>query len=366
MSDPIEEKPRKRGRPKNVFSPKEIADMEAEELEKYPMVIPPDDEPFELDDLETTEEENDEFRSENSLVDSEKKLIDNAAGRLSLDEIIAEIGGKRKAIIQYMTIHNLLGEEDLRNERTKRVILSRLHNSPGWEMIKRAFDDDELVRFEDEWCVQVMQLDQNLLPTEETQLKQSIALAIQIDRSYINEREAQQAALVYAQRLDELKDEVNELKLEYGTADSDMRMIIDSQIKMKQAEMDMNMQLQTTSKQLLGAYSKERKDNLNVYSKLLTDLKATREKRVDSFKISDRTWSKMLMDIKENPRLKKQMGCMGYVAWLATERMKAELRRDYMYADGESHPMIMSADSPPNKELLDEFDKLYKRQLKEN
>ncbi len=298
-------------------------------------------------------------RTVGTLTDEDKKFIDNSAGSIRVDEIAKAIGKKQHAVRHYMSQHGLLTDEDTRDLRVKRMIRNRLHNMPWWEMTKQAYTDLEIKRFEEEWCSQVIQMDQNLQPTEEIQLKQAIALSIQADRLDIAEMEAQKSAVVYSQKIEELKDEIDGLKGDFKDADDDMQDFLKAQLQIKQAEIQMNMQMQTAARQSFGAFMKDRKDMLATHRKLLEDLKATRDKRIDKFDISDKTWAKMLLDIRENPLLKKQMGAMAYISFLAVERMKAILHEPYVFADGETHPMILTPEDKYDTTLSELAESLY-------
>jgi len=67
----------------------------------------------------------------------------------------------------------------------------------------------------------------------------------------------------------------------------------------------------------------------------------------------------MLLDIKENPRLKKQLNAEAYVSWIATARMKAKLSKPYTFADGETHAPMLLPEGEIYSELGDMIEELY-------
>jgi len=362
MIEPVFEKKKTKTKAKSISM---------EEIRNRKKIVPPEDEltPFSLDDepvvpvkLVKTETQEKKKRPPHFLSTDDKKFIDDNAGRLTLDEIVQELGRTRQAVFNYMYKNGLLSEEDTRDARIKRVILSNLHSSTWWQDYKKSLSDTERKRFEDEWHEMIMQFDQNIQPSEKMQLKQALDLGIQLDRLAVAEHRANVEVLEYQQQIDELKDEINELRVEIreNKDDPEAKDFLKQQIEVKNTEIQANMQMKVGSSQLRGTFTRDRKDMLATHGKLLEQLKATREKRVDSFDVSDRTWSKMLLAIKDKPLRKKQMYAVAFCADLAVKRMRElHSQQAYLYADGDAHPPILIPDASNDTSFSEMVESLY-------
>jgi len=106
-------------------------------------------------------------------------------------------------------------------------------------------------------------------------------------------------------------------------------------------------------------FERTKSELAKIQSKVMADLDVTRSKRVEKSDFSDKTWSKMLMEIKENPRIKKQLGAMAYVSYLAVERMRGRLTIDYTYENGECHAPMLLPEGAVNQELTAMVESLY-------
>ena len=97
----------------------------------------------------------------------------------------------------------------------------------------------------------------------------------------------------------------------------------------------------------------------------MQNLNVTRAKRVEKSDISDKTWAKMLMEIKENPRIKKQLNAMAYISFLAVEYMRGKLTQDYEYASGDVHSPLLLPEGCVNEDLTAMVESLYVPKVEE-
>ena len=286
-----------------------------------------------------------EVRGVEALSPENKKFIEENARKMSVDDIADELGKTRITVYKYMEKHGLLSEEDKRDSRIKRAILNDLHNQMFWHSVKKQNSPEELEFFEDTWYEFLIQLDDNVVATEKMQLRRLIETQIAIDRLAIQERKAIADLEKYEEDIQDLKSAINE------TDDDDETLFLRAELQ----------KIENTQSLLFASRANTGRDMDNLVkaqSKLMNDLDVTRNNRVEKYDISDKTWSKMLLEIRENPRLKKQMSAMSYISFLATERMKQRLTIDYTYSDGECHPPLMLTEST-NLELMQMTEALY-------
>ena len=286
-------------------------------------------------------------RGKESLSDDDKAYITDNAGRYSAQDIANNLSKRYSTVFSYMQKHNLLSESDRRDIGLKKRILNELHDQPFWtSTIVKGYSEDEIKYFEEEWCSFVEQLDGNVTATERLQLRQLIENQIQIDRLTINEHRINSEVAHLDEEIQTLQDQV------YKLSDDDEieRLHIEIRTLMN------NQGALQTSKTAVG----RDRDNLQkAQNKLIDQLDVSRAKRVERYSVSDRTWAKMLMEIKENPRLKKQMNAVAYISFLATERMRGKLTRNYTYADGSEHPPMLLPEGMMNQELTQLVETLY-------
>jgi hypothetical protein len=263
-----------------------------------------------------------EYRGTEALSEEDKSYIADNARKISVDEIADAIGKKRTTVFKYMDQHGLLGEEDKRDDRIKKAILNNLHNQLFWRVIKKGYSQEEIEYFESAWCAFVIQLDDNVTPTEQIQLRRLIEDQINIDRFIISERKCLDEIASIETEIQHIQ---SKLWKEDDIAEITFLKSEKERLTASAAALSLSKNTVTRDKDLL----------VKSQSKLMTDLDVIRTKRVEKYDVSDRSWAKMLLEIREHPKLKKQMGAMAYLSMVATERMRAKLTQDYTFADGE-------------------------------
>ena len=285
-------------------------------------------------------------RVSEALNEEDKEFIAENARKMSVDEIADTRGKRRITVYNYMEKHGLLGEDDKRDQRIKRAILNNLHNQAFWYVIRDGYSPEEIRYFEEEWCAFTIQLDDNVTATEQMQLKQLIENQISIDRLTIREQKALGEIEQNDREMQKLQDEIWK-----GVDDTEVNILTSKIAALTSANSGL-----VSSKQ---SFERIKGDLVKAQSKIMQDLDVTRTKRVEKSDFSDRTWSKMLMEIKENPRIKKQMGAMGFVSFLAVERMRGKLTQDYTYANGDVHSPLLLPEGTVNTELTAMVEALY-------
>ena len=288
-----------------------------------------------------------------ALSAEDKKYIDDNARKYSVDEIAEYLNKKRSTVFRYMDKHNLLGEEDRRDARDKKKILNALHNEAFWNVATvKSYNEEELAYFEEEWYNFVIQLDDNITATERMSLRSLIENQISMDRLAIKEYKVNQ-------QIEELEEKIRELQRQLEHISDDEEILIQREIAT----------LSSTQMQLgvnRISIGKDRDNLMKAQSKIMQDLDVTRARRVEKHDVSDKTWARMLMEIKENPRLKKQMGAMAYLSMLAVERMRGRLTQPRQFADGEFYSPMLLPEGIVNKELMEMAETLFVPRVEED
>jgi len=288
-----------------------------------------------------------EYQGNEALSEEDKEYIAENARKIPYGEIADNLEKRRITVFRYMEKHGLLGDDDKRDSRIRRAILNDLHNQSFWPFVKDGNSPEELVYFEDTWCSFVIQMDDNVTPTEQMQLRRLIEVQISIDRITIKERKNLEESDRVEQEIQRLQD-----KIWKAGDDEDEVSFLQSEISKLGVE-------NNTLGALRQNFGRDKNDLVKQQSKLMEDLNVTRANRLEKYDVSDRTWAKMLLLIKEEPRLKKQMAAYAYISFLATEHMRSRLTRDYTYSDGEVHPPMLLPEGCVQQEFGEMVDALY-------
>ena len=283
-----------------------------------------------------------------SLSEEDKAYIDHNARKETVQDMASHLGKYGSTVRRYMEAHGLLGENDTRDARVKKAIINELHNQAFWYAIKKSYNEEEIAYFEEEWYLHIEQLDDDVTATERTQVKQLIEKQILMDRLSIAEQKINNEIEDIDEEIAELRDKLPQL------GDSD-----ESEVLKLQNEITTLIQTQGALQASKNTNGKERDIHQKAHAKLVEQLDVSRVKRVEKYNISDKTWSKMLLEIKENPSLKDQMAAVAYLSMLATEYMRGKLTQPYTYADGDVHAPLLIPQGIVNEELTSLVEQLY-------
>jgi len=265
------------------------------------------------------------------LSPEDRQYIDENAGAIPVDDIADHLGKKRSTVFRYMEQHDLLSQEDIRDARVKRRIINNLHNEAFWYVIEEGYTEKERAYFEETWYQYMVQLDINVTPTELENIKSLIETNIRINRMTINEQK--------------INDDIARLDVEIQNVQNRMRGADEDEMEELTHEIQALMNSQSALAASRTSIAKEISTCQKDQSQLMKDLDVTRARRVEKSDMSDKTWTRMLTEIKENPLRKRQMGAVAFLSMMATERARARLMQPYTYADGEvGHPMLLPED----------------------
>jgi hypothetical protein len=261
---------------------------------------------------------------------ADKEFILANASRMTAEAIAAHISRTEALVRRFIEEYAVpLGSSD-DPEVSRQAIRTELRNSHKWGRLKRELAPDELEYFEEEYVKTIGQFRDDILPTEETQIFQSIKLDILMSRSMISRRKAvedaeriERAMRGFLSRFDGDHSRMNEAeRSEYLHHEDNLQAV-----KAGEAQ-------RTAEHQKLQ----------NEHSKLVREMKGTRDQRikeVEAGKVSFLGLLKMLQQREQQERIGRQNELMK----MAADKEFRRLARYHTYEDGTVDRPVLSAES---------------------
>ena len=228
---------------------------------------------------------------------------------------IKEIADKMKRT--KLTIRKFLDENNIPHtdmplkERDRTILKGKLKKKHYYPQLIQQFNNEELKYFCNLWADITLQFKDDVLPTEELDLKQYITQEILIGRALTEERENRE-------QVDELKLEVSKEKGS-GTPNYDKVAMCEAQIAAMKSASDASTQKRDKDQKI--------RDNLGKH------LKETRESRIKRIEDSKTSFSNFLRML-EDEKLRENEGREAEILKLAKEKEKERLSDYHTYIDG--------------------------------
>ena len=241
------------------------------------------------------------------MSDEEKLFLDQNLDGMTDGDLALRLDRTVSFVVNYRKVqpHKLVTEEE-------DTIIVKLHNLYFWSEIKQQLAVEELKGFESRWVVLHQQF-QDVLPTDEMQIKDLIVLEILINRVLVEK----QKTLTTISRM-ERQIHIEEEKLE---EDRDLGFILNLETQLNAAMASQN--ARTTEHMKL----QEKKDAK------FKDLKATRDQRFKQLEDS-RTSFFDLMKMLDETKSREEEGRHMEVMRLAAEKSTTDLSEYTEYEDG--------------------------------
>lgn len=212
-----------------------------------------------------------------------------------------------------------------------------IQRSPVWATLKEELSDEEIKIFLYHWSRIIGQFRDDVLPTEELQIIDSIKIEILLHRTLKNQRSS-------IKNIDDLDAEVIRLKKEPESPE------ISSEIN----NLERQLSFARTSIESLG---REYNNLLEQKNKLLKELKATRAERIKNIESSRQTVIGWITELLRNKGLRKELGLQMEKMRIAVDIEKVRLMEPHKYIDGNiDYPLL-------NSETIE---KLSKEETEEN
>lgn len=271
----------------------------------------------------------------------DKEFIEQNATKMPAQEIAVRLGKKLKTVKAYIKKNVGYVHEQARPEDNEKVLIRQdLRKTLAWQKLKDEFSEPELCYFEEEYVALVAQFKDDVLKTEEQQIRKAITIDILMRRNLVGRKKA-------------LEDIVRLERLQ-GQASRDYereRKSLSQDNRTRREAMLLNIETQLQGARAAEqSKTKEYSDLDNRHQKLMEALKATREQRISRVETSKRSYLEVLKDLQEADKREVE-GRHIEMMKRASEREYRRLAAPHQYADGNEDLPILSAETV---KLLDE------------
>jgi flagellar biosynthesis regulator FlbT len=242
------------------------------------------------------------------------EFIRENASRMSVEEIAEHLNRTTEPISKFIKSRNLLSVSEVDNlDVVYEDLYTKLQRKFYYDELKKQLDDDELNYFTKMWVDIMMQFKEDVLSSEEHQIKQLILTEILVNR------------IMRKRKL--VKNDIERL----GKAlDEEYKKPADKRNAEDMVMWEGNLALaRTADGQLTGEQNKLNVDLKNLYK----DLKATRDQRFSKVESGERTFTTLIKELYEQ-QTREQEGRATELIRLATEQKKKDLQEEHVFVDG--------------------------------
>jgi len=246
------------------------------------------------------------------LSDGEVQFIEENCGTKTVKEIAKYLDRTPETIKKHIENMSLsyVGMSD--KERTETDLRKKLRNRVYWKEVEKQLTENELIYFESIWIDLVQQFREDILPTEELQIKQLITTEILINRSMVERKRCMQEI----ERLDDFIQE--EYARPLGERNSDRIMNLETQLSMARSS-------QTS-------YTNEYTKLSNESKALSKDLKATRDQRLKRVEDGKTSWIGLIRML-EDESIREREGRDLELMRVASDKSTEQLSEYHTYED---------------------------------
>lgn len=262
-----------------------------------------------------------------SLSNKEKEEILSMASTMTAAEIAYKLHRSEHVVADFITAHYVPMQKTDDPQVIKQSIRAELRQSHEWGRLKEEFDDKELLLFEEKYVKLMSQFNNNVEPSEETQIFQSIKLEILMSRNLI----ARKACLKDAERIERLLGEfLGKFKGDTGAMSDDDRAYA-LNLEQQLAGLRASETIRTTEYEKLGS----------AHAKLQKDLKATRDQRIREVEDGKVSYLGLIKMLQQREQAEKE-GRTRELLKMAADKELGRLSQYHRYEDGSLDRPILS------------------------
>lgn len=256
---------------------------------------------------------------------TEEEFIVSNVHSMSAEDIANSLNRTTDTIIKYMRDNNLISANHLETNDIARL-KKLLHSRPYWREVNLQLSEeaDEVEFFEHNWIEIMQQFREDVLYSEELNIKQWIILEVLMNRSMKERKSCQQ-------EIDKIQTELSKLYLEDESSRDAQRIAsLESQV--------------TFCRGSMTNYTNEYTKLLNEVKFISKSLKANRDeriKRVDDGKNTFQALIRLLEDEKQRDILGDEAELMKLARAAAAKRMS----QLHIYEDGKADQPLLTADT---------------------
>lgn len=247
----------------------------------------------------------------------------------SIEDIAKYLDRNPKTIKKMVNQLNLAHKEMSADEYDDVSLKNKLHEREYWPEILLQFTDREIPYFELIWIKLIKQFREDVLPTEELQIKQLITTEILMNRSLVERKRS-------LEDIDRLDDIVREEYIKpLGERDIEKIMNIEQQLALSRGSQSSH----TTE------YTKLSRE----YKDLAKDLKATRDQRLKRIEDGKGSWIGLIRML-EDETTREREGLDMEIMRISADKAEEELSEYHAYGDGKVDRPFMTPEIVLEKE----------------
>lgn len=275
-------------------------------------------------------------KKKGALSTEEMTFINNSKEGMSVEDMANALNRHTEPITNYINKMKVkrgdishLSEQEQEDIRLK----DKLHQKFYWPEIVRQFskidDDNELHHFENMWVALMKQFKEDVLETEESEIKHWITLDILANRMMVERN----ASILEIEQLE--KELKSEYKLDKASRDKDRIQSLEMQITTKRSE--------------VNDLFKNRGTVLDKVKDIRKDFKMARSDRIKKIEDGKLDWVGLIRSLEEADAREKA-GLEAEIIARASEKKKKELMQQHQYTDGQWDSPLLNADT---EDMLD-------------
>lgn len=245
--------------------------------------------------------------------EEEINFIKQNSGSKSVDELASYLDRNPKTVKKILDQLNLAHKDMSPEEYDDVSLRNKLITREYWPEILRQFTEREIPYFQATWIKLIKQFREDVLPTEELQIKQLITTEILMNRSLVERKRS----LEDIDRLDELVRE--EYVKPLGERNSERIMNIEQQLAL--------------SRSAQASHTTEYTKLSREYKDLAKDLKATRDQRLKRIEDGKTSWVGLIRML-EDEAVREREGLDMEIMGISAEKAIDDLSEYHTYEDG--------------------------------
>jgi len=263
-------------------------------------------------------------RKRGKLSTEEEDFIRKHADSMSSSNIAIHLNRTEETVLEFLKKNKLTYAGMSEASYDDAVLGRKLIDRPYWGEVKKQFTEDELLYFTVTWMRIIKQFREDILYTEELQVKQWITLEILSNRVMVERKRA-------VEQVDRLQVLITE---EYNVLEMARNV---ERIAALETELSM-------IRNSLGSYTTEHSKILDRVKDIQKDLKAARADRVKKVEDSKGSWSGFMKSL-EDEELRAKVGEDLAIMALAQQQARADFSKLHTYEDGQVDQPILTVDN---------------------
>ena len=229
------------------------------------------------------------------------------------EDIAKHLNRSVELVARVVLAEGLRPQQSKEETATRNRLMQELHSKQYWSILQKQFNNDELASFEGSWVDIQIQFKEDMLPSEELQLKQFLTTNISMDRTMIERRNNLHNAEFLDERLNaEYKKPSEERDIELMTS-------LATQI--------------SAAKASVTTYTNEFTKLADFYKNLQKELRASRADRIKRIEDSKASWQGVLRLLEDEEKL-VEFGEEAELFKIAAQKRAKKLAEWHEFEDG--------------------------------